>query len=146
LGVFADDTLPDYVPKEFCLIVNTDKQLGDGTHWQGVTRLDGTITVFCSLASSLSPNLLNFVHCNSDHVIRNTKALQPLLSTLCGSYCIAFLYFTARKVSLKDFLEKFAGNTESNDQQIMKFMRDHFKMERPKICVDFLTDKMTNKN
>jgi hypothetical protein len=145
LGVCANDTLPrgQLRPGDFCLIVNVDNSHRTGSHWQACIRKGPNLYVFCSLGLALTRNFKDFVHRQSDHVTRNIEPLQPVISTLCGSYVVCFLYFLCRKVSFRDFLEKFSlKNRDRNDYLIIQFMRSHFRLNRPKLSIDFLVDKM----
>ena len=116
-GCYAQDELKhisiDSLP--YFLIINFDHSYSGGTHWIALRIGKQTIEIFDPLGfNSLRwPNiphfLLNFLHRYSQHrCIISSKEIQPSNSTMCGFYCIFFVYFR----SFRTF--SYCVNTFSN--------------------------------
>ena len=55
----------------------------------------------------------------SKRIIFNKKAVQPLLSSKCGEYCIFFSAMRSRDVAFKDII-----NYMQNDKTVIDFVND----------------------
>ena len=106
-GVFPSDRLPpdflqsslcsasSYVPFSVACIANTDPSNLPGQHWVAFyidrSRSPPIFEFFDSYG--LTPSDYNFPTISPNaHLIHNPIALQSLTSTVCGQYCILYLY------------------------------------------------------
>ena len=102
LGVFARDELPELSCKirPWCHILNTDFKNQPGTHWLAhYAPIAGGIEPFYSFGLSLSIYSLEFVR--SFHLLFSLKSPS---SSVCGHYCIVYIYLRSRNNSLSDIV------------------------------------------
>ena len=102
LGVFARDELPDLIreSRPWCLILNTDPKVQPGTHWLALyAPRPGPIELFDSVGFSpinYSLNSLNLLHLE--------YPIQSPNTSVCGHYCIVYIYLRSRNKSLSKFI------------------------------------------
>jgi len=103
LGVRAADQLPDVWPVESVCIVNTDNADKPGEHWVVYYHSQSALEFFDSygLPPSAYPNLtiLNVLY-------YNPISLQSIGSSVCGHYCIFYVYFRARTNHSRNVINK----------------------------------------
>ena len=103
LGVFARDELPD-LPMEkrpFALVINTDPHDKPGQHWLAIyAPIEGPYELFDSFGLAPSFYALDFV--GPTHSL---YSLQSYSSSLCGHYCIYFIYLRSREHSFQNIIE-----------------------------------------
>lgn len=92
LGTFARDQLPnlDNEKRPFALILNTDPAEQEGTHWLALFAHDRGLELFDSYG--LSPSLYGF----PDSYRHSSRSIQALGSSVCGHYCLLFLFYRSR--------------------------------------------------
>lgn len=93
-GVYPINQLPITYKRKYVMIINTDPDNLPGKHWIAViVRYNREAFVFDPLGF---PPPLKLQHWFIRRNIRwscNTRQVQSSLSTLCGYYCIYFLWF-----------------------------------------------------
>ena len=102
LGCFSQDLLQSLVIKSLpaSLIVNLDTSSRPGSHWLAIIIRKRTLEIFDPFGFNfkkwplVSPHILfNFLH---KFALRRrvyiSRDIQPQSSSLCGFYCILFLY------------------------------------------------------
>ena len=93
-GVYAINQLPLTHKRSYVMVINTDPDNLPGKHWIAViVRSDKEAFVFDPLGF---PAPLKLQHWFIKRNIRwtcNTRQVQSSLSTLCGYFCIYFLWF-----------------------------------------------------
>ena len=102
LGVFARDELPELFReiRPWCLILNTDPKNQPGTHWLALyAPIAGGIELFDSFG--LSPRIYSLDFLDSLHL---SFSLQSPSSSVCGHYCIVYIYLRSRNNSLSDIV------------------------------------------
>ena len=103
LGVFARDELPD-VTREilpWCLILNIDPKNQPGTHWLALyAPSSGSIELFDSFAFSTSTYSLDFLE-----PLHSSFSLQSPSTSVCGHYCIVYIYLRSHNYSLSDIVD-----------------------------------------
>lgn len=122
IGIFPSDKCPklDKIPKNFCMILNTDTSSGPGKHWFCVMRHNKEIKISDSsniLLPLINPpnNLADIVRKGS---LLRTYPIQPVDTKTCGFYCIhdVLLYhlkLLKKKSKTKPFKRK---HTTLNDE------------------------------
>jgi hypothetical protein len=128
LGVFPSDKLPDpQFPS--CFIANIAPAASLGEHWVVVTfDYNAKCNYFCSFARYPNRSFINFL---ADYDWqRTTKQLQSDDSTYCGEYCVGFLHFYCRNVSMQQFLSLFTTNYFENDQKIVNFVHSFYNWKQ----------------
>jgi hypothetical protein len=132
-GVFPSDKLPQTLEKYPCgFVANTDPSGKPGTHWIAFYfPSEGEGEFFDSYGRS--PNYYKefkkFLGKHSwDY---NERKLQSDWSDVCGQYCIFYLSYRARSVSMKKIVQMFSNDTMLNDQKVFRFVQTHFKIKQP---------------
>jgi hypothetical protein len=130
VGVFPRDKLPNMLKiSKFpcCFVLNTDTSKLKGSHWVAVYYPKRNICEFFDSYGML-PSAYSIDINPSDY---NQKRLQSYKSTVCGQYCIYFLYHRSLTHSLHSTLKSFTSNCGSNDILVACFVKKHFKISNP---------------
>ena len=123
-GVYAMDRLPIRAQTSAAYVINMDDHDEPGSHW---------IAVFCDKYGRveymdsyglvpLDERCRNFLGSNFTY---NTLALQRLLSSACGFYCVYYLLHRARGISAESILKPLS-RTDS-DYIVKKFLYSRYK-------------------
>jgi Adenovirus endoprotease len=132
LGTFASDQLPFQVFKYPCaLIVNTDPSYKPGRHWVALYfDSDRHCDFFDSFGFyPITPSVLTFITNNSIKLRYNNMKLQSVCSTVCGLYCIQFLYRRCRYIFIPQQLKSFDRiNHSFNDASVCRFIYKTFNV------------------
>jgi len=151
LGTFACDKLPEVVYKFPCsLIVNTDPSFKNGEHWVAIYfDQDHCCEYFDSFGLlPYIPNIVSFIRDNSISLKHNHFHLQSVNSSVCGLYCIFFLYKRCRQNSLGEVLNLFSfSNHKLNDVLICNFIYKTFSVchkvcRESQICKSFINRRL----
>ena len=74
----------------------------------------------------MNKHLKNILEQNSRTYSFNNTCLQSLYSRVCGQYCLHFLLFKARGLSLETTVNRFTANKRLNDEFVSQFIVNHF--------------------
>ncbi|MBM3939130.1 MAG: hypothetical protein FJ333_10840 [Sphingomonadales bacterium] len=126
-GICSADTIPAKLKHKESLIINTDLSTGPGIHWYCVVRIHDVLECFDSLSVSPEKKIFLESHFNFKglkFIAYNSTQLQPLESSLCGQYCLFYLYERYHNFDL-DYStlinEALSENVASNDQIVSQF-------------------------
>jgi len=126
LGVFAKDEIPNpgsltHFPS--CFVANTDPANKPGEHWVAYWFDSADSCEFFD-SYGLSPKDYGLpISCTSF----NTQLLQSLTSSVCGQFCIYYLFYRSRGLPLPQILNSFSlANLAWNSQQVARFVNKHF--------------------
>ena len=120
-GVYAADTLPIHVGLPCAVIANTDPKNKPGEHWVAffIDR-NGVCEFFDSFGE---PPIIGhhkvFIKRNSYQCYYNNFPLQSPTSTVCGHYCLCFLYLKCMNV--KSIKTHFTSDRHRNDSFVKCF-------------------------
>ena len=136
-GVYACDQLPSLsvnsYPKSF--VVNTDPKSLPGTHWIAIYLEDEQHGEFFDSYGQhpdmYSEHFLNFM--NRTVWKHNEKRLQSAFSSVCGQYCIYYLYYRCRGVPMPSIVNRFSFNKARNDQFVYSFVKKRYKRAHPSV-------------
>lgn len=94
-GVFAWNELPTSIKKKhYSFIINTDASNLQGQHWVAVlVRTNRQAFVFDSYGVPPPLRLQHWLNIRGIKWTANPRQLQPPKSTMCGYYCLYFLWF-----------------------------------------------------
>lgn len=123
-GTFALNQIP-YVYQlntPFAFIFNNDPWPGKGNHWIAVYHDGKVCDYFDSLGQTPIPGPIAY----SNTVCYNDKRIQSDCSSVCGEYCIAFLYYRLKGIPMSEFVSNFTPNLVENDFRIYKSVHKHF--------------------
>jgi hypothetical protein len=124
LGVFPRDLIPKvasilHFPAS--CVVNSDTSRKKGEHWIAFYYSNRNTCEFFD-SYGLQPAFYN-IHISPN--VYNTQCLQSNQSTVCGQYCIYYLYHRSRYQSLHRILKYFTSNCKLNDIIVAKFTNKH---------------------
>ena len=134
LGVFAADELPNHIssssPQPNCFIANTDPSSLGGSHWVAFYVLpDRRYEFFDSYAIDpliYFPNSPLVLDSYPPHAT-NPKPLQRIDSSVCGHYCIYFLYLRSVAHQSLDSIVRSFNHFIHPDQIVKSFVEGLFK-------------------
>ena len=148
LGVFARDGIPNVINSyPACFVANTDPSSEPGTHWVAFFLESPTKIEFFD-SYGFHPSVYGFTQKVTTY---NHFQFQTLKSTVCGQYCIFFLY--SRSICCRSIETHFSkSNLNWNDSKVDKWVRSiHSNSHLPSHpcttshCIQSCTCKNKNK-
>jgi len=128
-GVYASDQLPTYITPSTAIVVNTVPHTESGEHWVAI-YLDlhsNVIEYFDSYGRApYVPEFVQFLRRNSRYkYIYNKYNLQGYDTSVCGLYCLTFLYCRIHMdMSMNDFLQQFDYSTAATSSSSSSVVND----------------------
>ena len=125
VGVYPADRIPLRWPRPYALIINTDNHDRPGVHWVAVYLNKNGHAIFFD-SYGMPPSVSHHhqrIRKNSTRFGWNTKRLQSFNSTVCGQYCVMFLYFMSHGYTLDHFYNLFSNNYKLNDNFVRQFFK-----------------------
>jgi len=102
-GCFAADRIPKCVKFPTSMVVNLERSNEDGSHWIGLfTRSASQIFYFDSYGLQPEGLVRKYMIENFEKITRNLKTFQSPFSSVCGHYCIFFIYFMSLNLKFED--------------------------------------------
>ena len=109
--VFAANRLPLYVSLPSYIICNLDPDHLPGSHWIAIYISEsGYGEYFDSFGRRPTGSHLKFLKRNNKQFTFNNLRIQNDFTSVCGKYCIVYLYFKYRKCSTNYYLSMFDCN------------------------------------
>ena len=133
--VLACDQLPDHInpTKTAAFVINTDPISLPGEHW--VALFYNGLGRFYYMDSyglpPLNDYIVTFIKAHSTRpYVYNPRALQHIINSTCGLYCIYFVLIKARGGTMKHFHTPFTGTYHQyvNDMIIQRLTRPVVRM------------------
>ena len=129
LGIFSQDHLPSPSSNThsfpLCFVANTDPSNKPGEHWVSFFYDSPSSLEFFD-SYGLDPSFYGF-NIIPSHI--NHTTLQALGSTVCGHYCIFYLYHRTQGLSLTRILCSFSTvDLDWNDKHVAHFVSKHFSL------------------
>ena len=124
-GVFSSDTIPYFNNSEkFSLIVNLSKHNEIGTHFIGIFYDKKYIYYFDSYGlPCLIPQIKVFLNSFQCEVYYNKRSIQSIESSLCGIFCLNFIYLLEKGMSFEEYIHLFTENTKHNDVLVLCYTK-----------------------
>ena len=72
-------------------------------------------------------HFLDFMNRNAAEWKHNKIQLQSAFSTVCGQYCVYYLYHCCRKRLMSSIVNSFVNNKSRNDQLVYDFVRQKYR-------------------
>lgn len=129
-NVYASNRLPMFVSKPAYIIVNMDPDTKPGSHWVAIHIDKNNIgEYFDSFGRKPTGYHFSFMNRNCKRWSYNHKILQNALTSVCGKYCLLYLYYKFKKYTMDYFVSMFDyDNTLLNDF-MLKYMYDRIVNE-----------------
>jgi len=130
IGIYSQDRLENISIKKLpiTMVINIDFSNGPGIHWIAISIDTNNVEIYDSLGFNTkywpkSPKyLLHFLsHFKQTHKFLTTPCLQTDRSSLCGFYCLYFLFYRTQ-FSFKTCLSIFTSNLTINDNILMSHL------------------------
>ena len=125
MGVFPRDKIPTSIGINSCLIANTDTLGSPGKHWVAMYKEGNMFEFFDSYGRKAFPN--DFISTNI--YAYNSKVLQNPLTSVCGEYCLYYLYYRSRGESQDSIIETLLSSSEDADTIVRDFVEQRFDLE-----------------
>ena len=119
LGVFARDEIPKPQQYTSCLIANTDEADQPGMHWVAIIYLAKKKTEFFD-SFAFAPITYNV---NLPNAKSSAYRIQSTTSTVCGQFCLFYLYYRSLGHSMFKIYTMFSPNYIANDTLVRTFVR-----------------------
>jgi hypothetical protein len=131
-GVYASDKLPETVdryPRAY--VANVDKSNRPGSHWIAFWFASPSHgEFFDSLGQrpeTYTFSFVSFLARNSSKWTSNERILQSPFSSVCGHFCIYYIFYRCRNISMSTIVYKFSKNLEQNDELVSAFVSKIFR-------------------
>ena len=142
-GVYACDQLSsieiDEYPKS--IVVNTDPMELPGTHVYFNEQMKGeSFDSYGKHPIHYNKYFLDFINRNAVECIweHNKIQLQSAFSTVCGQYCVYFLYHRCRKGPMSSIVNSFVNDKLHNDELVYNFVRRKYRQIHPSLKQDIV--------
>ena len=121
-------------------MVSTDPMELTGTHWIAIYFNKQMIGEFLdSYGKHLihyNKHFLDFINRNAVEWEHNKIQLQSAFSSVCGQYCIYFLYHHCRKRSMSTIVISFVNDKVRNGKLFYDFVRRKYRQIHPSLKQD----------
>jgi hypothetical protein len=105
-------------------IINSDPSFLPGTHWIALYIFKVRQTVCAVYFDSYANPIEAYKIEISFHIIQQSRrVLQAFNSSLCGVWCLAFIYYNSRRKPISWFENLFSCNLEQNDERVRSFYK-----------------------
>ena len=109
-------------------------------HWIPIYFKDQMKGEFCDSYGKhpihYNKHFLDFMNRNAVEWKHNKTQLQSAFSTVCGQYCIYFLYHRCGKRSISSIVNSFVNDKLRNDQLVYDFVRRKYRIIHPSLKQD----------
>lgn len=128
-NVFAANRMPMFVQLPVFIISNLDPDFKPGSHWIAIyIDVNGVGEYFDSFGRKPEGYHKKFLKRNAKKWFYNHQELQSYLTSVCGKYCLVYLYLKTKNVKMHDFINVFSAvNRISNDVTICHMFRILFE-------------------
>lgn len=133
-GVYACDQLPHRVQVPSAIVVNADPHSRPGSHWLAIyIDINKELDFFDSYGRPPDQKFTHFIKRNSKVARYNITVLQDITSSVCGHYCVTFLYFKSQGILMSEFIDLFCNNSMENDRRITILFAEFFYQRGHKV-------------
>lgn len=129
-NVYAANRLPIHVEIPIFLISNLDPDTKPGSHWIAIhIDKNGIGQYFDSYGRPPSFYHKSFLNRNSKQWYFNSHRIQNNLTSVCGEYCIMYLYYKFYGETMNDFVGIFCYPTLVNDVLVYNMFKSFLLMK-----------------
>ena len=109
--------------KQAIFIYNLEPSYMNGSHWVSTWVKNNVINYFDSFGLPPFEELVDHAKRKNLTLLHQNQQLQNLYSTVCGYYCLYFLYEMHNGTDYFDLLKPFRKDTKYNDNFIEKYFK-----------------------
>ena len=124
-GVYAANKLMPLLSlakTPYCCVVNSDSEGEPGTHWLAIyVPSPDTVEYYDSFAEPANPNINRFINAFK-HKKMNSKKIQSVFDTSCGSHTIYFLVHRCRGELFEKIIKRLTENVPYSDSLVKLFV------------------------
>lgn len=142
-NVYAADTLliRRRKSKKIFLVVNLDPSWSGGSHWVAMLIKNGKCEYFDSYGRK--PPYVEFENMLNNTYIYNKRQLQNNFTTVCGQWCMLYIWERCRGTSMETFINNFSKkDTVLNDHMVNQAVKAIFKTKSKVINKKFLCQQI----
>lgn len=126
-NVFAANKMPIFDQLPVYLISNLDPDYKPGSHWIAIyIDINGVGEYFDSYGRKPEGYHKMFLKRNSNKWFYNHKSFQNPFTSVCGEYCLVYLYFKKRGKTMDDFQSMFSDDSLCNDLIVRNMFKSIF--------------------
>lgn len=126
-NVFAANEIPMHFTWPVYLIANLDPNTKPGSHWVAIhIDISGVGEYFDSFGQKPTGYHEYFLKTNCKKWFYNNKVLQNYFSSVCGIYCLVYMYFRFKGISMFNFITIFSEDTFCNDIIVKEMFKSVF--------------------
>lgn len=144
-GVFAIDTIPkkiDTLPTS--IVINLDTSKKPGSHWVVVYLSEyGKNEYFDSYG--FKPIHYRILKLLGDNYLYNASQLQSFITTVCGQYCIFYIWKKCNNWSMEKIINFFSNNCFQNDYLVNEIIETYFDVNLNTIDASFFLNQKSTK-
>lgn len=123
-NVFAANRIPIWVNLPAFIISNLDPDYKPGSHWVAMhIDVNGIGEYFDSFGRKPTGYHKLFLKRNTKRWFYNHTSLQNQFTSVCGEYCLVYIYFKFQGKSMSDMLNLYSDNSLSNDLVTRKLFK-----------------------
>lgn len=126
-NVFASNQIPIWVNLPVFIVSNLDPDSKPGSHWVAIhINTNGVGEYFDSFGRKPTGYHKLFLNRNAKRWCSNHKSLQNRFTSVCGEYCLVYLYFKYQGKTMSDLLSLFSENSLCNDLILRNMFKSFF--------------------
>lgn len=127
-NVYAANRLPIHVEAPAFLVSNLDPDTQPGSHWVAIHIDEHSVGQYFDSFGRPPAGLHKvFLRRNCRVWNYNTKRIQDDWTSVCGEYCLVYLYYKFHGISMLDFTNTFIEKeTIVNDILLHELFKKHF--------------------
>lgn len=126
-NVYPANRIPVFMDLPAYIISNLDSDSKPGSHWVAINiDENGHGEYFDSFGRKPSGYHKLFLMRNAKKWFFNNANIQNRFTSVCGEYCLVYIYFKFKGKTMFDFLSLFSENTMYNDLIINHIYRSIF--------------------
>src|SRR5882757_6820875 len=123
-GTYARDRIPNMIPKNTGIVVNTDDSSKPGEHWVAIFNYDVAIYFDSFGLPPMHKEIIDFLDKISPFGwFHNSVTFQGLKSNTCGMYCVYFLKTYFKGKNFNEFRITFNKTQNENDLLVEKLYK-----------------------
>lgn len=126
-NVFAANRLPIWVNRPAYVISNLDPDSKPGSHWVAI-HIDnnGIGEYFDSFGRKPAGYHKQFLNRNAKRWFYNHHSFQNLFTSVCGEYCLVYLYLKNKGKTMCDLQSLFSESSLCNDLIVRNMFNSFF--------------------